>query len=68
MLYRAVSVISGLAALAAVVAIPTPGLGQAPVPAGAVSIPVEDDTLRFKMPRVTVTALVSEAAILAPNG
>ena len=56
MFYRAFAVVSRLAAVVAAVAIPAPALGQTPVPAGAVATPTEDDTLRFKMPTVTVTA------------
>jgi iron complex outermembrane receptor protein len=56
MFLRALSVVTRLAAVAASVVIPSPSLGQTPAPAGAVSTPTEDDTLRFKMPTVTVTA------------
>ena len=56
MFYRAFPLVVRLAAVSAAVAIPGPSLGQTPVPAGAVATPTEDDTLRFKMPTVTVTA------------
>ncbi len=56
MFVRTFSVVARLAVVAAAVAIPGPALGQTPAPAGAVSTPTEDDTLRFKMPTVTVTA------------
>jgi iron complex outermembrane receptor protein len=56
MFHRIVLVVSRLAAIAAAVALPAPSFGQTPVPAGAVATPTEDDTLRFKMPTVTVTA------------
>ena len=48
--------IARLAAVVVAVAVPAAALGQTPVPAGAVAAPTEDDTLRFKMPTVTVTA------------
>jgi iron complex outermembrane receptor protein len=56
MFCKAVTLVSRLAAVVAAVAIPHPALGQTPVPAGATAAPTEDDTLRFKMPTVTVTA------------
>ena len=56
MFLRASYRIVRLAAIVAAAAVPAPALGQTPVPAGAVSTPTEDDTLRFKMPTVTVTA------------
>ncbi len=56
MFFRAFRPITHLAAALAAVALPAPSLGQTPVPAGAVATPTEDDTLRFKMPTVTVTA------------
>jgi iron complex outermembrane receptor protein len=56
MFYRHVSFTVRLAAFAATVAMPGVVLGQAPTPAAAAAAPTEDDTLRFKMPTVTVIA------------
>jgi iron complex outermembrane receptor protein len=56
MFYRASLLVSHLAAVVAAVVVPAPALGQTPVPAGTAATPTEDDTLRFKMPTVTVTA------------
>ena len=47
------SAVARVAAVSAAVAIPSPSLGQTPVPAGAVATPTEDGTLRYMMPAVT---------------
>jgi iron complex outermembrane receptor protein len=56
MFHRAIRSVAHLAAALAAVALPAPSFGQTRVPAGAAAAPTEDDTLRFKMPTVTVTA------------